>query len=364
MSLPLRPTQGLDDPNQLRRDRETINDILTFRFDDSRIRTDAEIALGKTPRNFAYPPGDPRRWHDITVTDDEIKGLYCHGFVPTYVDGDTFTMPGDVRSYFPDRTRIAVFSASARKYGQILSTSFGTAGVTTVEMRMEDDNLPTSPIAVLNYVGVQFAHMNTFMMDYDGAQVMQVINQNTGEDAAAQVLVGNFVDSGIGIIGTFPTTVGSFPGGVYYSLAPNNPIAAVTTGLDIPLCLVTNDRCRIIIDGDGGETQVTTNFVVQHTNELPGGSATAISAADGTETAKFEMRVASTPVAELSSTTTATFLGTAGATPLRLATNGLDRLIIPAGGLGNYANDGAAAAGGVAVGEIYRNGSALMIRVA
>lgn len=32
--------------------------------------------------------------------------------------------------------------------------------------------------------------------------------------------------------------------------------------------------------------------------------------------------------------------------------------------LGNYANDTAAAAGGVAVGELYRNGSVVMVRVA
>lgn len=32
-------------------------------------------------------------------------------------------------------------------------------------------------------------------------------------------------------------------------------------------------------------------------------------------------------------------------------------------GLGNYANDGAAAGGGVPVGGVYRNGSALMVRV-
>lgn len=32
--------------------------------------------------------------------------------------------------------------------------------------------------------------------------------------------------------------------------------------------------------------------------------------------------------------------------------------------LGNYANDAAAAAGNVAVGELYRNGSVLMVRVA
>lgn len=33
------------------------------------------------------------------------------------------------------------------------------------------------------------------------------------------------------------------------------------------------------------------------------------------------------------------------------------------GPLGSYANDAAAASGGVAVGDLYRNGSAVMIRV-
>ena len=32
-------------------------------------------------------------------------------------------------------------------------------------------------------------------------------------------------------------------------------------------------------------------------------------------------------------------------------------------GLGNYANDAAAAAGGVAVGSLYRNGSVIQVRV-
>lgn len=41
----------------------------------------------------------------------------------------------------------------------------------------------------------------------------------------------------------------------------------------------------------------------------------------------------------------------------------IDPSNIALGGLGNYANDVAAAAGGVAVGGMYRNGSVLMVRV-
>jgi hypothetical protein len=62
MALPQRPVHGLNDPNQMRRDRETLNDILTFRHDDSRIRTAAEVAAGVTPVNYAYAPGDWLRY--------------------------------------------------------------------------------------------------------------------------------------------------------------------------------------------------------------------------------------------------------------------------------------------------------------
>jgi len=62
MGLQLLPTSGLDDVNFIRRVRETINNILTFTFDDSRRRTAAEVSAGVTPVNYAYPPGDVRRY--------------------------------------------------------------------------------------------------------------------------------------------------------------------------------------------------------------------------------------------------------------------------------------------------------------
>ena len=44
--------------------------------------------------------------------------------------------------------------------------------------------------------------------------------------------------------------------------------------------------------------------------------------------------------------------------------NLLHKQVLAVGGLGNYVNDAAAAAGGVPIGGAYRNGSVLMIRVA
>lgn len=62
MPLPSRPTKGLRDPNQETRDRETFNRILGHQHDDWRIRTPAEVSSGVTPVNYAFPPGDVRRY--------------------------------------------------------------------------------------------------------------------------------------------------------------------------------------------------------------------------------------------------------------------------------------------------------------
>jgi hypothetical protein len=51
------------------------------------------------------------------------------------------------------------------------------------------------------------------------------------------------------------------------------------------------------------------------------------------------------------------------ATQTALSLNPGGGLTITASALGNYANDAAAAAGGVAINGVYRNGSALMVRV-
>lgn len=62
MPLNKLPVHGLDDPNHLRRARETINQVLDHSFDDSRAQTPAEIQAGITPVNKAYAPGDIRRY--------------------------------------------------------------------------------------------------------------------------------------------------------------------------------------------------------------------------------------------------------------------------------------------------------------
>lgn len=321
-------------------------------------RTPAESV---TPTSYQYHPGDPRRYHTITLDDDEIVGLYSFGHVPIFVDSDTFKVSGDVRSSYPDRTRLAVFDATTRIDAQILSTAFA-AGQTTVEVRTEIGNLPATPIAIAVYRSPQIDHMYTHMVDYNAAGVFQIVNKNTGTAAATQLTVGDFVASGLGIIATKSTTLPT-PG--YYYLAPNNPIAAFTTGLNIPIVIVTQDVARVIIPGDGVAIQTTTDFVVQRTNDAGvGGGTTSTSAVDGTATGAFSIRVASVEQAIYTATTTQASLGTVVATPLVLYSNGVNRLTLMSAGIADHADDAAAAAGGVPVTGIYRTGSILKVRVA
>lgn len=292
-------------------------------------RSAEEIATGIVPINYGYIWGDPRRYHLISVSQEELAGLYCHGFVPTYVDSDTFTVPGNATAIWPVRTRIAVFGASGgRQYVQVLTIGFA-AGITTVDIRTETGNLPTDPVAILKYVGVQLAHLNTFMMDYDGSQVMQVINKATSANAATQLFVGDFVNSGIAMIGTKPTTTPS----PYYGLAPNNPLSAVTNGLSIPMALVTHDVCRLILDGDGLASQFTTDLTVQHQNAgFPNAASTSKLSIDGTGTAYLSLKVAGVEQGVYTTDASALTFGSVRAIPVNFFSNSTLRASIDAAG--------------------------------
>lgn len=56
MALPPIPTRHVDSAAHRQRIAETVNGITSFQFDDSRVRTGAEIAAGVTPVNFAFAP--------------------------------------------------------------------------------------------------------------------------------------------------------------------------------------------------------------------------------------------------------------------------------------------------------------------
>lgn len=133
MPLPQLPVVGLDDVNHRRRSRETINDILTHQFDDSRVRTPAEIAAGVTPVNYAYPPGDVRRYGAKCdgVTDDTaainaganaVRQAYANGGGANFL---SFPGPGPcLVSGSLDFSTIDVYGYGEWKHIQATSAQF------------------------------------------------------------------------------------------------------------------------------------------------------------------------------------------------------------------------------------------------
>ena len=76
MTLPQLPVTCLDDINHRRRHREITNSIVTHQFDDSRVRTPAEIAAGVTPVNSAFPPYHAFRYMtDAQRADVQARAL-------------------------------------------------------------------------------------------------------------------------------------------------------------------------------------------------------------------------------------------------------------------------------------------------
>jgi hypothetical protein len=69
MSVEKLPVVDLDNVNHRRRARETINLITSHQHDDSRVQTTGERLAGVTPTNYAYPPGDIRRYGAVADTE-------------------------------------------------------------------------------------------------------------------------------------------------------------------------------------------------------------------------------------------------------------------------------------------------------
>jgi hypothetical protein len=69
MGIPSIPTRHQDEPAHRQRIAEVVNGVTSFQFDDSRVRTQAEITAGVTPVNYAYAPGIVDRYAAPGETD-------------------------------------------------------------------------------------------------------------------------------------------------------------------------------------------------------------------------------------------------------------------------------------------------------
>lgn len=100
MGLPAIPTRHQDSSAHRQRIAETVNGITSFQFDDSRVRTEGEIAAGKTPVNYAYPPAFASRYGfsdsaSAAINANAIQdALASLPFIATGVRGGLVEVPG------------------------------------------------------------------------------------------------------------------------------------------------------------------------------------------------------------------------------------------------------------------------------
>jgi hypothetical protein len=99
MPLPKLPVHSLDDINHRRRSRETINDILSHKFDDSRVQTKAEVEAGVTPVNPAFPPLDVRRYGAVGDDDTDDAPAFQAAIDVAKVRGGVIVIPTPPQSY-------------------------------------------------------------------------------------------------------------------------------------------------------------------------------------------------------------------------------------------------------------------------
>jgi len=137
-AVPRLPPAHPDQVTSNRRVAETVNNILGFKHDDSRIQTAAEVAAGVTPVNYAYYPGhvwrlgaDPTGAADsATAISNTIK---TNGFA--YIPAGTYKIG----------SQITITAANVRIYGdgrgsilQSTSASFNLFEVRANDVRIDD----------------------------------------------------------------------------------------------------------------------------------------------------------------------------------------------------------------------------------
>lgn len=227
MPLTKLPTSGLDDINHRRRVREHINSIVTHQFDDSRVRTPAEIAAGVTPVNYAYPPGDLRRYGcdttGNTVNDTQIANALAAavaygGTGAIYHPGgaiqhaSTILVPAGVTVYGEDRNACEFFytgTGSAWRYTSGVVNSSGYAMVNFHRVKIRTTNTSNNGAAIeLNAGGYSYFEISecwltgTFDigMILDAVELCHVHHNliDTSSTTTASIWIVNGADRSVG----------------------------------------------------------------------------------------------------------------------------------------------------------------------
>lgn len=343
-----------------------------------------------------YVYGDPRR--DATYRS---SGWVNFGDVPAKLGASTVAIPGDVTARYSRGRRVQIIGTGGlTNESRILNATFA-AGVTTLDLINDVSgngglvgSVPDGPSIISLGVGGDLNTTNAWVQDSNAIVSQNFINKNVGDAAGSRVIIANYAsDSGGGATSDTSGVAIVITGGAYASpylpgMPPGRNVI-MHTGLDIPLWFGTWDTARLFIPSENGtyaqpivffgtvKTVLNAEGIRLTAPSEPGNAYQAWYRSDETTRKGFfgfdsagvnnniTLKNEETGTARIILQTVTSDITLASATDIQLALAG-------AGGtgfikispmLGNFANDAAAAAGGVPVSGLYRNGSIVMIRV-
>jgi hypothetical protein len=352
-------------------------------------RSSAEINAGITP---ASPPiyvyGDPRR-----SATYRSAGWVNYGDVPTYISGNQISVAGDQSARYSRGRRVQTIGASGVNESRILNGTF-SGGITLLDLINDVSgnggllgSVPPDAVILSLGVGGDLNTTNTWVQDSNAIVGQNFINRNLGTAAASRLVIGNYASdpsggatadtSALAIV----VTGGSYASSYLPGMAPGRNII-LHSGLPVPITLGTWDTQRIFIPAENGTNLLPIVFFNPIKTVLnkeairlcaptdPGNTTLAWYRSNET-TRKGQIGYdsgADNNLSLINFESGRIILETSGGGDITL--NSSTEIQLAAGtyikisnGLGNYANDAAAAAGGVPVTGLYRNGSVVMIRV-
>lgn len=264
MSLPLIAEKGTAEPTWRKRVSESINGILRFAFDNSRVRSATEIADGVRPVDPSYPLGDSRRYN-ISANSEDVLGWFDYGTGATRVDDDEFTVPGDQTARFTLHRRVKVYGTSSVSYGIVRESTFGS-GVTTVELGLDTGVLP-NPIAsvAVQISSSAYAASSTVVNANSELYAYLIGNLSSGSSALGRLIIGcgqesnGAFEAAIAIVAVpeANAAIGTGPWDV-----SSGPHCVIHTGAAIPIGIATGDVLRLYLDGAGAPTVLTTDLSI------------------------------------------------------------------------------------------------------
>lgn len=355
-----------------------------YELTDDHKRTDLEISDGVTPSNYSYLPGNNLRY-DSTATAYAGSNWVCYGQSATRANNSTFTVTGNYTSRYYITSRVRLEDGSGGVFmGRVQNSTFGS-GVTRIVVQTDGGsgyigNVPATISSLCREESLGQLATTSMLYNADGpGQGPFIWNRSADPDALGQLQV-SIGKSAPAVNGDGETVYGSDVTLAIRAVASTrtdsllnggNGIAVgksivLHTGAAVPIVIGTFDQERVYISVGTDPTiflaaQEAIRLVSPRADDLGGVFLTFFEDDNATRKGRigFDDGGVSNRLIIAQEESAAPIVVSGGSKHAFTNPNKAFTFDV----LDAYADDAAAAAGGVEVGELYRTGSVVKQRV-